>query len=161
MPPHFPIMDVPYVLIDLDDTLAEYDGYRGWKHIGPPREHSQAFVRKFKEHGWKTILWSTRAEVGYLKEWLEQNGFVDDEVGEGLAGDKNGRLLFDYIGQSPLNALLGSSPSKPVADLIIDNACYPFCGEPVPLREVMDDLSRRGILAWNGESCLDAAILSD
>jgi hypothetical protein len=148
MPPRFPIAEVPYVLIDLDDTLAEYNGYRGWKHIGPPREYARTFVRKFKEHGWKTILWSTRAEVGHLVEWLERHGFVDDEVGEGLAGDEDGRLLFDYIGQSPLNALLGSNPAKPVADLIVDNACYPFCGEPVPLAAVMSDLCQRGIMDW-------------
>ena len=148
MPPRFPIVEVPYVLIDLDDTLAEYDGYRGWEHIGPPREYAQEFVRQFKAHGWKTILWSTRAEVGYMKQWLERNGFTDNEVGEGLAGDEDGRLLFDYIGQSPLNALLGSNPAKAVADLIIDNACYPFCGEPVPLAKVMNDLCQRGIMDW-------------
>ena len=37
MPSRFPIADVPYVLIDLDDTLGEYDGYKGWRYIGPPQ----------------------------------------------------------------------------------------------------------------------------
>jgi hypothetical protein len=29
MPPRYPIAEAPYLLIDLDDTLAEYDGYKG------------------------------------------------------------------------------------------------------------------------------------
>ena len=148
MPPRYPIAEAPYVLIDLDDTLAEYDGYKGWRHIGPPRSFAQEFVRKFKEHGWKTVLWSTRAEVGMMKEWLEQHDFVDKLVGEGLVGDDRGHLLFDHIGQSPLNAIYGSNPAKPLADLIIDNAAWPFCGEPVPLEEVMSDLLRRRALVW-------------
>lgn len=157
MPPRYPIADAPYVLIDLDDTLAEYDGYKGWRHIGPPRPFAQEFVRKFKQHAWKTILWSTRAEVGMMKEWLEENGFIDEELGKGLASDDNGSLLFDYIGQSPLNAAYGSNPAKPLADLIIDNAAWPFCGEPVPLEEVMDDLCRRGLLEWGQLASVDVA----
>lgn len=154
MPPRYPIAEAPYVLIDLDDTLAEYDVYKGWRHIGLPRPFAREFVLKFKEHGWKTVLWSTRAEVGLMKEWLEKHGFVDTEFGDGLACDNDGHLLFDYIGQSPLNAAYGSNPAKPLADLIIDNAAWPFCGEPVPLEEVMDDLCRRGVLNWNRISCV-------
>ena len=52
MPPRYPTADAPYVLIDLDDTLAEFNGYKGWQHIGRPRPFAQEFVRKFKEHGW-------------------------------------------------------------------------------------------------------------
>ncbi len=148
MPPRYPIADAPYVLIDLDDTLAEYEGYKGWRHIGLPRPFAREFVRKFKEHGWKTVLWSTRAEVGLMKEWLEEHGFVDELVNEGLVDDDGSHLLFDYIGQSPLNAAYGSNPAKPLADLIIDNAAWPFCGRPVPLEEVMSDLLRRGVLVW-------------
>ncbi len=148
MPPRYPIADAPYVLIDLDDTLAEYNGYQGWQHIGTPRPFAREFVREFKAHGWKTILWSTRAEVGLMKQWLEVHGFVDKSVGEGLVGDVDGRLLFDYIGQSPLNATYGSNPAKPLADLIIDNAAWPFCGQPVPLEKVMNDLRQREFLAW-------------
>ena len=87
--------------------------------------------------------------LGRLKQWLEEHDFFDPQVGEGLHGDTDGHLLFDYIGQSPLNAIYGSNPAKPLADLIIDNAAWPFCGEPVPLEEVMNDLCRRGILEWN------------
>ena len=83
-----------------------------------------------------------------MKEWLGKYGFVDGELGQGLAGDDGGHLLFDYIGQSPLNAVYGSNPAKPLADLIIDNAAWPFCGEPVPLEEVMNDLCQRGLLEW-------------
>lgn len=83
-----------------------------------------------------------------MKEWLGEYGFVDEELGQGLASDDDGHLLFDYIGQSPLNAIYGSNPAKPLADLIIDNAAWPFCGEPVPLEKVMNDLCQRGFLEW-------------
>lgn len=83
-----------------------------------------------------------------MKEWLHQHNFNDKEVGEGPASDEGGHLLFDYIGQSPLNAIYGSNPAKPLADLIIDNAAWPFCGEPVPLEKVMDDLCQQGVLEW-------------
>ena len=95
-----------------------------------------------------------------MQEWLAENSFIDEEFGEGLAGDDNGNLLFDYIGQSPLNAAYGSNPAKPLADLIIDNAAWPFCGEPVPLEKVMDDLCRRGLLEWNREAYFDVAEMS-
>jgi len=148
----FPVKQTPIVLVDLDDTLAESNGYEGWNVIGHPRDYAHEFVWQFKRHGWKTVLWSTRAEVGRLKQWLIDHRFTDDEFGEGLACDIDGNLLFDYIGQSPINPFFGSNPAKPVADLIIDNSAWPFCGEPVPLEDVMNDLLGRGILTWQTRS---------
>jgi hypothetical protein len=144
MPTHFPIGDKPVVLIDLDDTLAEYDGYKGWKDIGEPRPYAQEFVLTFKKYDWITVLWSTRSEFGYLRDWLEKHSFSDPEYGEGLANEKNGILLFDYIGTWPVP--FPYNPAKPVADLMIDDRMWPFCGEPVPLKEVMRDLLSREIL---------------
>ena len=44
-----------------------------------------------------------------------------------------------------------------LSDLIIDNTAWPFCGEPVPLEEVMDDLCQRGVLEWKREPSFDVA----
>lgn len=136
MPPRFPIYEVPTVLIDLDDTLAEYDGYKGWREIGEPRPFAQKFVKAFKEHGWRVILWTSRMDVGFVREWLLRNGFTDDQ----------GKGLVDYVNNNPANAELDCCPTKPLADLMIDNAMWPFCGEPVPLEEVLTDLLKRRIL---------------
>jgi hypothetical protein len=136
MPPIFPIYQAPTVLIDLDDTLAEFDGYRGWRHIGKPRSFAREFVRTFKKYGWRVILWTSRMDVGYIREWLKRHEFTDD----------TGQPLVDYVNNNPANAELDCCPTKPLADLIIDNSCWPFCGEPVPLEQVLRDLMTRGIV---------------
>jgi len=139
MPSHFPIWDHPVVAIDLDDTLSEFDGYKGWRHIGPPRPYAQEFVNLFRSHGWVTFLWTARLEDGLLREWLHEHKFI-----------YNGAPAFNYINKSPINLHINCNPSKPIADLYIDNATYPFCGHPVPLREVAEELIRRGILDGSG-----------
>jgi hypothetical protein len=58
---------------------------------------------------------------------------------------------FDYINKSPLNLELETNPSKPLADLYIDNAMWPFAGEPLPLRQIARDLLKRGILQRGGD----------
>lgn len=139
MPPPFPMFERPMVLIDLDDTLCDFTGgYKGWRSIGPPRTFAQEFVRAFRQHDWVIILWTTRPEIGYVREWLHEHNFYDDV----------GQLLFDHINNNPANATRDCNPCKPLADVIIDNACWPWCGRPVPLQEVLEDMLRRGILNW-------------
>jgi len=148
MPAPFPIFKRPVVLIDLDDTLAEFEGWQGWRNIGNPRPYAQEFVLEFKKWRWVTVLWTARAEAGLLAEWLRYNGFRHPQYGEGLACDPEGDLTIDYIGNHPFGDF-PANPSKPVADLIIDNVAWPFLGEPVPLENVMNDLKARGKLQWN------------
>jgi hypothetical protein len=144
---HYTIHDhVPTVLIDLDDTLADYEGYTSWRNIGPPREYAQDFVKEFKVHGWRTILWSVRSETGYIREWLEHYEFSDSEYGKGLVSDEGGNLTIDYINSNPMNAILGTNPAKPMCDLLVDNNAWPFCGMVVPLDVVMQNLLARRIL---------------
>lgn len=55
--------------IDLDGTLAEYDGWKGIDVIGPPKQGAGSFLRALKEQGWTICVWSTRADV-YVDRWL-------------------------------------------------------------------------------------------
>lgn len=139
MPPHFPIGKKAWVKIDLDDTLASYDGYKGWEHIGEPRPFAQAFVRLFKRHNWGVIVETGRPEAGLIWQWLEQWEFTFQ-----------GEVAVDYVNQSPLNLEMRAATPKLIADLSIDNANWPFCGAPVPLKEVARDLLRRKILTGEG-----------
>ena len=136
MPSKFPIDTRPTVLIDFDDTLAEYSGYKGWKNLGKPRKYALTLIRLFRSYKWTVILYTCRSEIGLLRDWLKHYKFVDSK----------GKQLVDYINQNPLNAKIDANPSKPVADLIIDNAAFPYCGRPVPLDEVIHGLLDNGIL---------------
>jgi hypothetical protein len=147
MPADFPMFDAPYVLVDLDDTLAHFKGYKGWRHIGPPRPYAQQFLRWFKKYDWKVIIWTARAEVGYIEDWLHNHSFYTEP---GIEAHENGVPAWDYINASPMNAIKGCNPTKPLADLIIDNAAYPFCGRPVPLKKVIRFLLRNKILQNTG-----------
>jgi hypothetical protein len=146
MPANFPIFEKPIALIDLDDTLSKFDGWKGWFHIGEPRPWAREFVREFKRYDWITVLWTSRADTGLLVKWLEENKFCDDEVGTGMAG--RGNLTIDYINTHPWGHDFGMNPSKPSADLIIDNIAWPFCGQPVDLAKVMADLKLSGYIDW-------------
>lgn len=71
--------------IDVDGTLASYNGWGGIEHIEPPYPGVCAFLMKLKGDGWTICLWSTRASV-YLKQWLKMYNLID---------------LVDYINDSP------------------------------------------------------------
>ena len=146
MPAKFPIFERPVVLIDFDDVLAEFDGWKGWHHLGPPRPGAQKFVAEFKTHDWVTVLWTGRADTGLLVDWLRRHEFSDPKIGTGIGGI--GDLTIDYINTHPEGHLFGMNPSKPAADLIIDNTAWPWNGRPVDLDCVMKSLKETGYLDW-------------
>lgn len=74
--------------VDLDGTLAKYDGWIGMHHIGDPVEPMVARVREWLAEG-KTIKIFTaryahvqeRAQVvEYIHAWLKKNGLPALEV---------------------------------------------------------------------------------
>jgi hypothetical protein len=137
MPPRIPMHQSPVVGIDLDDTLAEYNGWKGWRNIGEPRDFAQQFVSLFKQSNWIVFLYTARPEEGYLWEWLKHWNFSYEN-----------KLSVDYINKSPLNLKLHCGMAKPLADLYIDNATPPYCGDPVPLRPLARFLKERGVFDW-------------
>lgn len=74
------------VCIDLDATLAEYDGWQGVEHIGDPIPGSQAFVAAVSEFA-DVVIFTTRmnadvnashsiSDLGQLiQDWLTEHGF--------------------------------------------------------------------------------------
>ena len=77
-----PLMDSPWIGVDLDGTLAHYDEWRGIEHIGPPIEAMRLRVRQWLAEGQEVRILTARvgpqrhdvphtiAEItGHIEEW--------------------------------------------------------------------------------------------
>lgn len=69
-----------WVGVDLDETLAFYDGWKGIEHIGEPIPKMVAFVRNLLDNGVKVKIFTARCQEGpkaieYIVQWcLEHIG---------------------------------------------------------------------------------------
>ena len=67
-----------WIGVDLDGTLAHYDGWYGPAHIGDPIEPMLERVRRWLAEGYEVRIFTARASVPeyvpFVKIWLEQNG---------------------------------------------------------------------------------------
>jgi len=77
------------------------------------------------------VLHTTRADISRIWEWIDQT----------VPG------LIDYVNANPASIQMRCNPGKPIADIYIDDRAWPFCGEPIPWTQLLDDLEQRGILA--------------
>lgn len=50
----------PWIGVDLDGTLAEYDHWRGADHIGAPIQPMVEKVKEFIEKGWTVKIFTAR-----------------------------------------------------------------------------------------------------
>lgn len=91
------------VAIDLDGTLAQYDGWKGVDVIGAPRPGALEFVTRLVAHGFDVVVYTARVQdrkgenghepedVVYLvHQWLGINGFpvevrVHGSIGKPMA----------------------------------------------------------------------------
>lgn len=79
------------IAIDLDGTLAQYDGWRGPLVIGNPIPGATHFVRALREQGWRIVIHSARFAIGpeaaeAVENWLARWGFgpgIELHVGPG------------------------------------------------------------------------------
>ncbi|KKL28609.1 hypothetical protein LCGC14_2373440 [marine sediment metagenome] len=63
-------------VIDLDGTLAEYDGWQGPTHFGKPVLNALDAVKELNTWGWRLIVHTTRGDERMVETWLEANGFL-------------------------------------------------------------------------------------
>lgn len=92
----------PTLAVDLDGTLAEYDGWKGEKHIGEPRRGARRWMQAARKIGARIIVFTTRGNTEIVREWLESND-----------------IPFDYINENP-DQPEGSS-DKVIADVYWDD----------------------------------------
>ncbi len=71
--------------VDLDGTLAHYDEWKGFDHIGKPIPKMMNRVKRWIKQGKKVVIFTARADNGKkaidpIKQWLKDNGLPDLEV---------------------------------------------------------------------------------
>ena len=73
-----------WIGVDLDGTLARYEGWQGRDHIGDPIPAMMALVKRWLDDGIKVKIFTARAckqdHIPPVKEWLKKNGLPDLEV---------------------------------------------------------------------------------
>lgn len=79
--------DRAWIGVDLDGTLAEYDGWKGIEHIGPPVEKMAQRVRAWLALGRKVKIFTARVCHGdaqgaapHIRAWCERHFGVPLEV---------------------------------------------------------------------------------
>lgn len=72
------------IAVDLDGTLASYDGWNGAEHIGEPIKPMLRLVRLWTSEGKKVVIFTARAadkkNIPIVKEWLKKHNLGDLEV---------------------------------------------------------------------------------
>lgn len=93
---------VPTVAVDLDGTLAEYDGWKGDDVIGEPRPGAAESMQRLKKMGVRVIIWTTRGNRDQVGSWLKEHD-----------------IPFDHINRNP-DQPEGAS-DKVIADVYLDD----------------------------------------
>ena len=70
--------------VDLDGTLAEYDGWKGVGHVGKAIPKMLDRVKKWIDDGIRIVIFTARAQdpekIPDIKEWLKNNGLEGLEI---------------------------------------------------------------------------------
>lgn len=87
----------PYVIaVDLDGTLASYDGDYDAKSIGMPRDGAVESMRMLSEAGAKIAIFTVRDDEELIREWLDTHGIPFDFINENpLAPATTGKIMAD------------------------------------------------------------------
>lgn len=64
-----------HILVDLDGTLAQYDGWKGVEHIGEPIQTMLARVRSWVKQGIEVRIFTARAcdpkSIPHIQKWCK------------------------------------------------------------------------------------------
>jgi len=73
-----------WIGVDLDGTLAKYDGWKGPENIGEPVPDMMARVREWLAAGKDVKIFTARAwlpeQIPYVMAWLVKHGLPELEV---------------------------------------------------------------------------------
>ncbi len=79
----------PWIGVDLDGTLAEYNGWCGVEDIGEPIPEMMSRVKRWLEQGIKVKIFTARVSGDraeavqsryYIERWLKLHGLEDLEI---------------------------------------------------------------------------------
>lgn len=100
------------IAIDLDNTLAKYDGWTGYGEIGEPMLNAKWALDLIKKMDFIIIVYTCREETTLVKEWLDKH-----------------EIPYDHINYCPVNSEVGLSPVKIYADIYVDDRGIGFRGD--------------------------------
>jgi len=97
------------VSVDLDGTLAQYDKWEGYTHIGAPNEKVASYLRKERKRGAHIVIHSCRVAtadnkiypkaINAILRWLKKYKIPADEIWTGT-----GKVFANlYIDDSAIN----------------------------------------------------------
>jgi len=73
-----------WIGVDLDGTLAVYNGWKGIEYIGEPIQQMIDRVKEWIESGQQVKIFTARASdenaIPYIKQWLKNNGLPELEI---------------------------------------------------------------------------------
>jgi len=67
-------------VVDVDNTLAGYDRWRGETVMGPPVPYAKDAIAELLEWGWRVVIFTTRGNITLIDEWLRNQGFPADRI---------------------------------------------------------------------------------
>ena len=100
-----------YACVDLDGTIAHYDGWKGEDHFGDPVSGVQEALGRLRAEGWVIIVFTTRLDTARIEGYLKRNS-----------------IPYDYVNRNP--EVPGDDRSgKPFAHVYVDDRAIPFDGD--------------------------------
>ena len=115
-----------WIGVDLDGTLAEYNGWKGINHIGKPVPLMSKRVNEWLEKGYNIKIFTARAGsregILHVKAWLKSNGFPDLEVTNMKdfnmieSWDDRAIQVIENTGKAVLSSRLSGKPQAPLLD---------------------------------------------
>lgn len=108
------------VCVDLDGTIAHYQGWRDEDHFGDPIDGVRDALGELRQLGWTVIVFTTRANRQKVEGYLKKHNIPYDDINRNK--------------DQPANAIGG----KVYADVYVDDRAIQFCGDwKVTLAEVL------------------------
>jgi len=103
------------VAVDLDGTLAQYDGWKGIDHIGDPLPGAKEFLTALKDKGYSIEIYTTRC-----------NSHVNNQTAHHLA-----QRIYEWLRKHGLDDWpkvgVYARQGKPLADAYVDDKAVPCC----------------------------------
>lgn len=81
----------PWIGVDLDGTLALFDGWRGFEHVGKPIPTMLQRVREWLQQGYRVKIVTARAAhpegIPPIRKWLQKHGLNQVEITNSIDED--------------------------------------------------------------------------
>lgn len=132
-----PLSDLPTAAVDLDATLARYDGWQGHEHFGAPLDGAREFLAQLAATH-RVLIFTTRTKAD------------DPALGrDGASADELANLVRDWMAEHDLffdDVYTGQG--KPVAEVYVDDRAVSVPPNPGPgeYASALEAIRRRGMV---------------